>query len=471
MSLRSAVSCLLFFWATTFLHAQWEEVENRRLPYVKLSSFCDFYFFRVPEDRTKPEIELVGPYGKLLLKAQSRECFLDGQRIWLSYPVEQQANGSFILSKMDLIKCFEPVLRPERIAPRPLIKGVIIDAGHGGMDNGAIASGGIMEKDMTLDTALRLERLLKAKGIATVLTRRDDSFPSLDDRAKFTELYPDYIFVSIHFNQGIRTARGVETYSLTPQFSPSTSDSVPQSARYGEASPGDEHDASNILLATLVQREMRTLYPPEGDRGIKRARFAVLRRSHNPAILVEGGFLSNSTGDLPLIRTPDFRQKIAQQIADGITQYLAILKMPEIPVRKCFGVEFRDLRPTLDLLSLIRPPATSTNAIIPPPVPTVPAVTNLPITPLPVLPLTPSPSEPQDGRQPVPEADTHDIPLTSTPTPINPSTNSVTNSTVINSSTNSTTNSSTNAPAPEPKEKTPSPSPSTPAASPNPYRS
>jgi|GEM_PF-2950251 len=376
--------------------AQWDEVTSNHITYVTLNSFCRFYFFEMSQDNAGEHIELTGPYGTVNLRADNRECYIDNTRIWLSFSVARLPGGALGISKIDVADVFEPILRPERLSPRHEVKGVIIDPGHGGPDQGASCDG-VKEKTLNLDTANRLEEILKAEGIPTVMTRRDDSFPSLEERAKFTETYPDYIFVSIHFNQGPPTSRGIETFAETPQFAPSTSDSVPRSPKYAMPNPNDENAASSALLASLIHRQVVQILPPEEDRGMKKARFAVLRLSRSPAVLVEGGFISDRPVDLPKVRTTAYRQKLAEKIAVGIEQFINIMKLPETPMRRFSGVEFRDTRPEVNLRVL---------GNVLDPMPLIPSTNSTNSTGVMLFPATglhgdtnaPHFSEPEDGR-------------------------------------------------------------------------
>ncbi|MBK1831288.1 N-acetylmuramoyl-L-alanine amidase [Verrucomicrobiaceae bacterium R5-34] len=169
---------------------------------------------------------------------------------------------------------------------------VIIDAGHGGHDKGGL-SGKVYEKHLALDTALRLEYWLKQRGIRTKMTRRSDVFISLPGRASFGNKYRNSIFVSIHYNHASKTSpHGLETFY------------------YG---------AEGKKLATHVQSKMMSKIATI-NRGVKYARFYVLRHSKNPAILVEGGFVSNSS-ERNRMKKGWFRQSIAEGIGEGILSY------------------------------------------------------------------------------------------------------------------------------------------------------
>lgn len=169
---------------------------------------------------------------------------------------------------------------------------VVIDAGHGGHDNGG-QWGRVYEKHLALDTAYRLESKLKSLGYQTVMTRRSDYFISLPQRVSTGNRYRNAVFVSIHYNYTWKQdVSGLETFYS---------------------------NAEGRKLAQYVQngliRRTRTV-----DRSAKYARFYVIRNSTLPAILVEGGFVSNTT-ERNRMKSGWFRELIAQGIVDGIQRY------------------------------------------------------------------------------------------------------------------------------------------------------
>lgn len=169
---------------------------------------------------------------------------------------------------------------------------VVIDAGHGGHDNGG-QWGRVYEKHLALDTAARLETKLKNLGYQTVMTRRSDYFISLPQRVSTANRYKNAIFVSIHYNYTWKQqVSGLETFYSTEE---------------------------GKRLAQLVQssliRRTRTV-----DRSAKYARFYVIRNTTLPSILVEGGFVSNAE-ERDRMKSGWFRESIAQGIADGIQRY------------------------------------------------------------------------------------------------------------------------------------------------------
>jgi N-acetylmuramoyl-L-alanine amidase len=167
---------------------------------------------------------------------------------------------------------------------------VVIDAGHGGHDRGARARFGKNEKDLCLDTALRMKPLLERAGFRVVMTRTRDVFIPLSRRVSISNSHRNAVFVSIHYNWARRTgAKGFETFYFSPQ---------------------------SRRLAGNIQQEILRAYPSL-NRGVKHARFHVLRNNSRPAVLVELGFLS-SPDDNAQVQRPEVRQRLAEAVVRGI---------------------------------------------------------------------------------------------------------------------------------------------------------
>lgn len=194
---------------------------------------------------------------------------------------------------------------------------IVIDAGHGGHDNGAVRNG-LREKELTLDTALRLERKLRALGFPVVMTRRDDRFLELHERCKIANKIPRAIFVSIHFNDNVSAAGdGVETFYATEKVAPASEgwSLVSWLREKPEPAPAD----NGLSLAHAVQNSVVSRLRAV-DRGVKQARYVVIRQTRCPAVLVEGGFINNPA-QARAIGKPDYREKLAAAIAEGVSAY------------------------------------------------------------------------------------------------------------------------------------------------------
>ena len=169
---------------------------------------------------------------------------------------------------------------------------VVIDAGHGGQDNGGVW-GQVYEKHLALDTAVRLETNLKRMGYKTVMLRSSDYFLTLPQRVSMSNRYKNAIFVSIHYNYTWKQhVSGLETFYYS----------------------SEGQSLAQCVQSNLVHRTHTV------DRNAKFARYYVLRNSTLPAILVEGGFVTNES-ERNLMKSGGFREAIARSVAEGIQRY------------------------------------------------------------------------------------------------------------------------------------------------------
>jgi len=350
--LSLAFFCLVF--ALPMRAFDWETATANGREYVTLRSFCLFYGFSYQAPSGNDRFISRNTAHSISLKLGNCDMYLDGVHYVMSYPIES-GDHDWLVSRIDVIKLFEPILRPTEISGRHSIRGVVIDAGHGGSDNGATSRLG-NEKTYTLDTANRLDAILRAAGLKTVFTRRTDVFVDLYERAHIASLYPDYCFVSIHFNSAMEEARGLETYCLSPRGAASTS------SRYltrGDIQKltGNDDDTLNILFASMVHSEIIKLNPGDAtaDRGVKRARFVVIKQNVLPAVLVEGGFVSNHM-EAARVNRPDYRQSLAQAIARGVIRFVNVMgdRHMELP-----GLSPGGSPPAPQPIALSPPPAPS----------------------------------------------------------------------------------------------------------------
>lgn len=292
--------------------------------YVRLQDFIKFYGFNPKYTRNSKTIVLRKKYATLQIKVDGQEAIMrrenEDVRLHLSFPPIED-DDMILISEIDVIKTLDPVLRPWSV-PEFKIRTIMIDPGHGGFDQGTLGvSRGVMEKTYALDTALRLERYLKMAGYKTLLTRREDEYVSLEDRADQTNESSADLFVSIHYNSASpdRDPDDIETYCLTPAGAPSTGKSDTSISDF-RSNSGNRRDIHNMLLAYCVQYTLKKNLDMN-DRGVKRARFVVIKESQKPAILVECGFLSNPA-EQNRIRSPAHREKLAQSVCQGILKFI-----------------------------------------------------------------------------------------------------------------------------------------------------
>jgi N-acetylmuramoyl-L-alanine amidase len=289
-------------------------VEGRR--HVPIEDVSRFYQLQ-PPTKNGNFFEMSSKGRKIRGEAGKREIFINNVKYVLCFPIRQK-DGKTLISAMDVTKIIEPVMRPSLIKNATPFRTVVLDAGHGGHDSGAKGSRG-QEKDAALDVVLRAKRLLEQSGYTVHLTRSRDVFISLDDRAEFANKFPNAIFVSVHFNKSTSgVASGIETFALAPRGVPSMDE---ENFSYSDLKQhrGHARDPENIALATALHssmlRHMRLF-----DRGIKRARFVVIRDIAIPGVLLEGGFMNHPV-DGRLIASSQYRDAFARAILEGVGRY------------------------------------------------------------------------------------------------------------------------------------------------------
>jgi N-acetylmuramoyl-L-alanine amidase len=219
---------------------------------------------------------------------------------------------------------------------------IVIDPGHGGHDTGTIGPTGLMEKDLCLDVALRLGKIIQQRlpGAEVVYTRSDDTFIPLEERTRVANESKADLFISIHANSSHdHAARGIETYYLNLKGSP---DAMEVAARENATAQESVHDLEDIVkkiarsekidesrefaadiqesLAKRIQKLNKTVK----DRGVRKAPFVVLVGADMPSILTEISFLSNPA-DEQLLKKPEHRQRVAEGLYQGMANYLQSL--------------------------------------------------------------------------------------------------------------------------------------------------
>jgi len=240
---------------------------------------------------------------------------LDKKESFVARPVKSTRTGQYLLGK------------------------VVIDAGHGGKDPGAVGRCGLIEKDVALDIAKGLKEKLEIEGFQVFLTRSSDKFIALSKRPQIANNYNADFFVSIHANAAkAKSAKGFEVYYLSEagdEAAKHLAESENASLKFEEASykvnsgnnleailwdlVSTENRAESIQLANNISKEARKALWVN-SRGVKSANFYVLKGARMPAILVEVGFISNRDEEERL-KDPAYRDRVAQAIAEGILNY------------------------------------------------------------------------------------------------------------------------------------------------------
>ena len=257
------------------------------------------------------------PRGTMILEIGSREATWNGLEMHLGFAPEIIDDQIFVYG-LDLQKNLEPLL-----LDATLVFGtnrvLVLDPGHGGANVGTHSlTDGRFEKEFTLDWARRIQTLLATNGWKVFLTRTNDSDVSLSNRVAFAEARHADLFVSLHFNSAApdRNQNGLETYCLTPTGMPSTL-TRGYSDLWSDHYPNNAFDVENLQFAIRLHAAVLRASGEE-DRGVRRARFmGVLLGQKRPAVLIEGGYLSNPH-EAEKIESAEFREKLAEAVASAL---------------------------------------------------------------------------------------------------------------------------------------------------------
>lgn len=255
--------------------------------------------------------------GTMILEIGSREATWNGIGIHLGFTPEIIDDQVFIYG-LDLQKNLDPLLFGE-----PLAFGtncvLVLDPGHGGVNVGTHSlADGRFEKEFTLDWARRIQSRLSANGWKVFLTRTNDTDVALSNRVNFAEAHHADLFISLHFNSAAPDTKqnGLETYCLTPAGMPSTL-TRGYTDSWSDRYPNNGFDIENLQLAIRMQAAL-IHGSGEEDRGVRRARFmGVLLGQKRPAVLIEGGYLSNPH-EAEKIESAEFREKLAEAVATAL---------------------------------------------------------------------------------------------------------------------------------------------------------
>ncbi len=310
--------------------------------YLSLVALCDLKGINWDYDVITRTVNLKKDSHRIKLLVGENTVLVDGTPRQLNHPVDIYEGAIVVPYKfreqiLDVL-FKESKLSAEAIYPLSKIKKVIIDAGHGGRDPGAIGRTGLREKMVTLDIAKRLKVLLEAQGFEVVMTRSQDKFISLEERVRITNRAGADLLLSIHANANrVRSLKGFEVYYISPNISDS------QRALYASKNETLNLDSScfsdySVSLKAILWDMIYNYNRAEAIElsraicktiacnldtrliGVKSANFQVLRGACVPAVLIEVGFLSNSTEERSLSEAY-YRQRIAEAINQGLQDY------------------------------------------------------------------------------------------------------------------------------------------------------
>ena len=255
---------------------------------------------------------------KATFSATYRDGTVNGVQVYFLYPMLLKNNEPYI-SEVDFLTCLDPLLRyktPVKLG----MKTIMVDAGHGGSDPGAI-NGSHKEKVYTLQIAKRLQTQLEKLGFRVIMTRTGDTYPTLQERAALCKKYKPDLYISIHCNSATsKTPAGIETYRAVPVGGTETKGSKVKT----EKQSANEFDANSSRLAYEVQKGM--LAATGGtDRGTRHQAIYVIGNASCPAVLVEVGYLSNEA-EVKKIASPEYQNKIVSGILAGLAGYGSFLR-------------------------------------------------------------------------------------------------------------------------------------------------
>jgi N-acetylmuramoyl-L-alanine amidase len=286
------------------------------VPYTPIRNVAALVNASVSVNRSG-EVIVTSPWREVVLGPNVRLARVDGFLMYLNAAFVD-TGGDWSVSAVDASDVLLPLFGaapPRPLPPYPL---VVIDPGHGGDDSGAVGPGGLAEKTVVLSIARRLADSLRESGIPVRLTRTDDRYLSLSERTTIARRAGASLFISIHLNASAnRDAGGAETYMLPSRGFPSTSDGTDN----GHAYRGNQYDTENARLAFAIHRGLLT-YTGAVDRGIRRARFEVLREAPCPAVLVECGFITHRH-ESSRLRTPEHLDRLAAGLSAGVATYVS----------------------------------------------------------------------------------------------------------------------------------------------------
>jgi N-acetylmuramoyl-L-alanine amidase len=296
-------------------------VQLQGTSYVRLAEWARWQELRWQWLKPDESFLLTNQAGRIQFKTNSRETRFNGVQLWLLQPLATH-RGEIYVSQLDIDTTLRPLTSPARNVPGKRVHTICIDAGHGGRDPGHRA-GELSEKTYTLRLAAELREQLEEAGFRVVFTRLSDKFIELSERPALARSRGADLFLSLHFNGAANTgAHGIEVYSLTPVGAASTNSRG--AGADAPAYPGNRNNGQNLLLAYQVQWALvQQLKAP--DRGVRRARFEVLRGATMPAVLIEAGFLSHPE-EAKKIQSPAYRKQMARAIVTGVQNYKKVVE-------------------------------------------------------------------------------------------------------------------------------------------------
>lgn len=304
---------------------------------ITLQEICDQRGISCQWDSVSPDVFLHKKDKKASAQVGSDTVMVGSQPVRLSRAIERHRQAIVVPEDFE-VKVIERLLEtPEVMRERPLK--IVVDAGHGGNDPGAIGRFGIKEKDIVLDLAKRLERNLRDRGIDVVMTRTRDESVSLERRTEIATRAQADFFISIHANSNpSKGIDGIQVYSCKEMGFKEKNDEqlrknydllfgglLMQRDKYVKQIVADmlaayKRSESSAVASSLASQLVRDLHV--ANRGIKRSGFFVVRNTLLPAVLVETGFLTNAR-EAKRLNTPSYRQDIADSLSENLLRHFS----------------------------------------------------------------------------------------------------------------------------------------------------
>jgi N-acetylmuramoyl-L-alanine amidase len=277
------------------------------------------------------EIILTNKTSRLVFDVNSAQSQINGVNVRLSFPVAND-KGMLLIAQLDLDKTVRPLIFPARYVEPKRITTICLDPGHGGKDTGNRVPGFFWhnEKTYTLELAFELRDQLKEAGFNVILTRSKDIKIELPERPAIANRRGADLFVSLHFNAtgtGKNEVEGPETYCITP-VGASSSNAQGDGSDYG-VTAANRNENKSLLLAYQMEKSLVQNLHVE-DRGVRRARFAVLRDAAMPAILIEGGYMTHPVESKRIFDSA-YRKQMASAIVKGVRAYQKLTAPPVSP--------------------------------------------------------------------------------------------------------------------------------------------
>lgn len=300
--------------------------------YVALGEWARANGLNAAWSRRGAEIIVTNRSTRLVFDVDSAAAEINGVNVRLSFPVAN-VKGTPFIAQLDVDKTIRPLLFPARYLTPEKITTICLDPGHGGKDSGNRVGGlffGHSEKTCTLALALELRDQLKRAGFKVILTRTKDAFVELPARPALANRNGADLFVSLHFNaaqSGKNVVDGPETYCITPVGA--SSSNAQGEGGGSRATTANRYENNSLLFAYQMQKALGQNLRAD-DRGVRRARFAVLRDAAMPAILIEGGYMTHPA-ESKKIFDPAYRKQMAAAIVRGILSYQKLVAPPAPP--------------------------------------------------------------------------------------------------------------------------------------------